>query len=216
MKVTQLKALNGRALAYGIFIDGQQIGRFRAEDILEFGLVLNKDISPAVYGRLLERAEYNEYFIRALHYTDSRLRSAAEVKRYLIARGCQLRSADNIVNQLEITGLINETKLAEAYVHDLTMQRPLSSHLLAAKLLRKGIKRTVVETELAKLEPKDEAMALDLSIAKKQNQASYASNQPKLFRYLLNQGFGFEEIAARIGRPGFSGDPGGRRHRTGF
>lgn len=215
MKITQIRESASRPGILRVYVDNEDVGLITIADVKELELAVNKDIDSLAFDSLVEKVKNLEFYFRALHYTDRRLRSKTEVSRYLKRQGCAVNVANGIINKLAAAGLIDEARLVEAFVHDVTLSKPLSKKAIELKLRKKGLSEQAITAGLVTGEI-DDAKALDDLIARKSKQSSYANNQARFFRYLLRQGFSFEAIAERIGRPEASSSRGRSGHRTGL
>ncbi len=185
---------------YRVSVDKKPMGYLSSNDVLDLGIVLNQEIDDAVYKKLLIQVKFSTFYSQALNYADKRLRSKAEVERYLRLKGCDPLVSQEIVKQLTSLGVIDEAKLAQAYVHDAVSFRPTSKRGLELKLKQKKIDSSLIDEAIGSSEF-DEGSALDRLIAQKRQLSTYVNNQPRLFRYLMSKGFSYEEIAMRIGKP---------------
>jgi regulatory protein len=204
MKITGISEEPHKRGLYRVAVDGKPVGYVEADDVLELRLAVNQEIDSLVYGRLVGMVKQASFYSVALTYADRRLHSKAEIKTYLLRKGCEAKNTDKIISKLEALGIIDEQKLAEAYVHDATMQRPMSKLALGVKLRKKYLPTDAIESALAGAEF-DDTEALDNLIKRKKSLSAYKDNQPRLFRYLLSQGFSYRDIAERIGSPKVSG-----------
>lgn len=200
MKITDIRSLASKPGSYRVSIDDKPVGYISAEDMFELGIVLNSEIGKEAYEQLLFKVKYHACYSDALRYVDRRLRTKKETKRYLNSRGYDPDISTDIISRLEELGLIDEKKVAQAYVHDSSLGRPKSRRELELNLRQKHIDPSLIEEELNSA-GYDDGQILDQLIAKKSKLSAYANNQPKLFRYLLSKGFSYEDITARIGRP---------------
>lgn len=200
MKITALEAMPHKPGLYRVSIDEKPIGYVSSNDVLSLKLVPSQDIDVTIYKELLKQVKYSTFYSKALNYADKRLRSKAEVIRYLKLKGCDSLVAEEIVKQLSSSGIIDEKKLAQAYVHDIASFKPTSKKDLTLKLKQKKIDEGLINATIGNSEF-DEGIALDKLIAQKSHLSSYANNQPRFFRYLMSKGFSYEDIAKRIGKP---------------
>jgi regulatory protein len=200
MKVTDIKSLTHKAGVYRVAIDNKPLGYLTAVDISNLQLAINKEIDVKDYENIVKQVKYTALYSDALRYSDRRLRSRQEVGRYLISKGSDKQTADKIIGRLVELGIVDEQKLATALIHDSKLSRPMSRKAIELKLKQKHLSQKVIDNELKNSPPTDQ-QALDLLIKRKASLSAYANNQPKFFRYLLRQGFSYEDIAARIGRP---------------
>lgn len=215
MKVTQIRESASRPGILRIYVDSEDVGLVAIADVKELELAVGKEINSVTFESLVVKAKNLEFYFLALRYADRRLRSKTEVYRYLSAKGCEAVVANEIINRLANAGLIDEDRLAEAFIHDTVLTKSLSKKALELKLRKKGLSEQSITAGMQNNNLNDDK-ALDDLIARKSKQSSYANNQARFFRYLLGQGFSFEAIAARIGKPEASGSGGRRGHRTGF
>lgn len=200
MKVTDIKSLASRAGLYRVYIDDKPLGYLAASDISSLELAINKDISNQDYEKIIRQVKYTALYYDALRYADRRLHSRSEVAFFLSSKGSDNQVTEKIINRLEKLGIIDEQKLAAAFIHDVCLKRPMSRKALEIKLRHKQLPQDLIDTELDHLNQNDQ-QSLDLLIERKAKLSAYANNQTKFFRYLLRQGFSYEDIVTRIGRP---------------
>ena len=199
MKVTNIKGLAHKPSLYRIDIDNKSLGYIGVSDISYLELSIGKEISDLTYEKLVKQIKYIALYREALRYADRRLRSKKEVTAFLRTKGSDEQTTTKIINRLVELAIIDEPKLAAAYIHDSKLRRPLSRRAITIKLRQKQLPKELIDRELNLAQSDQES--LDLLIKKKSNQSPYVDNQPKLFRYLLRQGFTYEDIAAKIGQP---------------
>lgn len=215
MKITSIFSPVNKPGLYRIGVDNKSVGYISASDVSELGIVVNTVIEKDIYEQLLSRAKYTEFYRDALSYADRRLRSKKELRHYLSNKGCDEQTRDKIIARLEELGIIDEQKLAEAMIHDVGLSRPRSKKALRLKLQQKQIPLAIIDKSLDEVDYDDHA-ALDELIKRKSHLSAYRNNQLKFFRYLLSQGFDYEDIVSRIGRPDTSGSNSRGGYRTLF
>ena len=202
MKITDIVESTHKPGMYRVSIDSKPVGYVTAENIFTLGLVRGRELNQEEYDLLLNTLRYSSFYGDALRYADRRLHSKKEVMLYLNRKGCDRQTALEITARLEALGVIDEAKLAEAYIHDSKINKPMSKKTLELKLKQKNIDKTVISNKLDSSGINDQE-ALDRLIASKSHQTSYANNKNRLIRYLLSQGFGYEDIVSRVGQPEF-------------
>lgn len=200
MKVTDIQNLANKPGFYRVSVDNKALGYVDPAVVSSLGLAINKTISDDDYQVLIKQIKFTTLYTKAIRYADRRLRSKAEVADFLRVNGSDDQMSGKIIDRLMELSIIDEQKLARAYIHDVQLSRPLSLKVIKLKLQQKKIPDLIIDQELTKLKQTDRD-SLDLLINKKAKSYSYANNQPKLFRYLLRQGFSYEDIATRIGHP---------------
>ena len=197
MRVTDLVA-SGEMIR--VVVDNRPIGRVTAATVLRLDLRAGQELSAAQFRRLREAVTYAGFYQEAGRYCARRLRSREEVRVYLAKHSCPLVLAKRVIDQLVSSGLIDEEQLAAALIHDAGLGRPLSRLALEKKLQGKHLDPELIDRVLEKAGTNDERALLE-AIAKKQGQPSYLKDKPKLFRYLLRQGFAYSLIVKHLGRP---------------
>ncbi len=198
MKITAIDSMPHKPGMYRVSVDNKPLGYLTADDVISFGFSRGSEINEASYSRIVSRIKYAAYYLSALKYADRRLRSEVEVGRYLKSHGCDSESVNSITKELVRLGIIDESKLAAAYVHDAELLKPLSRNMLALKLKQKQIDSELIASAID-ASGYDDAQALDKLISLRRER--YRGNQARFFRYLLRQGFSYAEIEKRIGRP---------------
>ena len=200
MKITDIQSLVHKPGFYRVSVDNKALGYVDSTVVTSLGLAINKTISEEDYQVLIKQIKFTSLYNKAIRYADRRLRSKQEVIDFLRVNGSEGQMSIKIVDRLIELSIIDEQKLAEAYIHDVQLSRPLSRSAIKLKLRQKKIPENIIDQVLTKLKQTDHD-SLDLLIHKKAKSYSYINNQPKLFRYLLRQGFSYQDIAARIGCP---------------
>ena len=199
--LTDIKeSIDGRKVMYAIYVDQELVGYLNAQRVLDMGLVVNQVLPEEAYTKLIQTINFTKYYLSGLHYADRRLRSKAEVSRYLLSIGCMLSDAELIVSKLSDLGIVDDLKLAKAYVHDLLISKPQSKKMLAVKLSKKLIDKDII-SQVIDEQVIEEADSLQAVVGRKSKLSAYRNNQPRLFRYLLSQGYSFDEVSAVIGLP---------------
>jgi regulatory protein len=198
MKITAIESMPHKPGMYRISIDNKPLGYLTADDVLSFSITRGSEIQAETYSRLIARIKYAAYYSSALKYADRRFRSEIEVSRYLRTRGCDSETAGSIVKELSSLGIIDESKLAAAFVHDTELLKPTSRSMLTLKLRQKQIDPELIDSAID-ASGYDDSQALDRIVSLKRDR--YKGNQARFFRYLLSQGFSYTEIEKRIGRP---------------
>ncbi len=198
MIVTAIKQMAHKPGLFRISIDNKPVGFISAQDVANLGIVSGSKIDSGVYSVLAQKVKFTTYYHKALLFADRRLHSKVEVKRYLKSHGCDIETTEQIIDKLVEIGVIDEMKLANAFVNDAKNLKPMSAKLLRYKLKEKQIDPEIINETITGSNY-DNDQALDKLIASKQSQ--YLNEQPRFFRYLLRQGFSYSDIAKRIGSP---------------
>jgi regulatory protein len=132
---------------------------------------------------------------QALRALRRRERSAAEVDRYLTARGVDQRERDEVLETLVRTALVDDRRFAELRARSL-VERGSGDELIRHELAQAGIESELAEEAVAALPSETERVAR--IVARR-------GAGPKTARYLAGKGFSEEVIASVIAHSG--GEP---------
>jgi SOS response regulatory protein OraA/RecX len=132
---------------------------------------------------------------QALRALRRRERSAAEVDRYLTARGVDQIERDEVLETLVRTALVDDRRFAEVRATSL-VERGSGDELIRHELARAGIESELAEQTVAALPSETERVAR--IVARR-------GPGPKTARYLAGKGFSEEVIASVIAHSG--GEP---------
>jgi regulatory protein len=198
MKVTAIKAQVKRAGRYSIFVEGKYAFSLSEAALLEHKLINGQEIDRQRLEEFKQLSADDKLYNRTLRYVAMRLRSRWEVEFYLERKGASPPLIETILNKLSIVGLIDDEKLARAYVNDRRQLRPASRRKIITELRKKRIANDIIEAALGS-EPEDEQTALAAIIESKRRQTKYQDDQ-KLMQYLARQGFSYGDIKDALGK----------------
>lgn len=133
-----------------------------------------------------------ELALRALRHRE---RSAAEVDRYLTARGVDQEERDEALETLVRTALVDDRRFAELRAAAL-VERGAGNELIRHELARAGIESQLAEETVAALPSETERVARIVALR---------GAGPKTARYLAGKGFSEEAIGSVVAYSG--GEP---------
>jgi regulatory protein len=114
------------------------------------------------------------------------------METYLDRKGASPALIEQILNKLTKLDLLNDRKIAQAFVNDRRLLRPTSRRKLMAELRKKRIPDEIIQSALGS-EESDEQSALKSVIVTKRRQTKYQDDL-KLMQYLARQGFMYDDI----------------------
>jgi regulatory protein len=192
MKVTAIKQQVKRADRYSIYIDGKYAFSLSETGLLESKLAGGQEMDKSKLAEYKRLSADDKLYGQTLRYVAMRPRSEWEIRFYLERKNAPSPLIDTILNKLSIVGMIDDAKLAKAYVNDRVLFRPASRRKITAELRKKHIDSNLIEEALAASES-DELGALRQVIAVKRRQTKYQDDL-KLMQYLARQGFSYGDI----------------------
>jgi regulatory protein len=198
MRITSIKQQTKRTGRYSIFVDGAYGFSLSEAALLERKLAAGQALTPEQMRELKRLSAEDKLYNQTLRYVALRLRSRWEIASYLERKGASPTLAETIVNKLSNIGLVDDEKLARAFVNDRRQFRPASRRRIIAELRKKRIAAETIEAAMGN-EPADEQSALQAVIATKRRQPKYRDDQ-KLMQYLARQGFNYGDIKEALQR----------------
>jgi regulatory protein len=196
MKITSIKQQAKRTDRCSIFVDGKYAFSLSETALLESKLARGQELTKGEVGEYKKLSNDDKLYNRTLRYVALRPRSRWEIEVYLERKQASPALIERILNKLSIIGLIDDFKLAGAFVNDRRLLRPTSRRKLTAELRKKRIAEEIIQKALGE-EPTDEQTALRAVIKTKRRQAKYQDDL-KLMQYLARQGFNYGDIKAAL------------------
>ncbi len=197
MKITSIKQQVKRADRYSIYVDNKYSFSLSEQGLLSANIKLGQEVTNLELKELLDKAEDDKAYMRALDYLSRRPRSRWEVGEYLSRKGYKDNTITTILNKLIKRGYIDDSKFAESWVRSRRALKPISKRKLMYELQQKRISKSIVQTVLEQ-DDTDEQLVLSDLVARKRQQTKYQDEQ-KLKAYLVRQGFNFDDINAVLG-----------------
>jgi len=191
-KITKITQQVKRADRYSVFVDDKYSFSLSESALLESKIHSGQELTKEEIGKYKKLSADDKLYNRTLRYVAMRPRSQWEIETYLQRKDASSALSEQIVNKLTNIGLIDDSKLARAFVADRRLLRPTSRRKLITELRKKHLANDVIEQAVG-TEKDDEHTALAEVIAKKRKQAKYQDDL-KLMQYLARQGFNYDDI----------------------
>ena len=202
MRITSLQTQATNPDRINVFADDQFLMGVNALIVLQLGLEVGQELSPAQLDQLRSEEALQRAVDRALNYLSFRPRSQEEVRRYLRRKETPVELIGSVMERLERLDLVNDRAFASFWIESREQFSPRGSHALKNELRMKGVEREVTD-ELVNDE-KDEERALKAGQKKAFSLVripgiDYATFRTRLGSFLQRRGFGYE-ITTRIVR----------------
>lgn len=193
MKVTKIAQQEKRKDRYSVFVDGKYSFSLSEGALLESRLHSGQELTKEQIGEFKKFSADDKLYSQALRYVAMRPRSSWEMQHYLERKGASPSLLKDTLNKLTKIDLLNDDKLARAYVADRRLLRPTSRRKLIAELRKKHIDSSIIERAVGG-EQADEQAALNAAITKARRHAKYKFDELKLMQHLARQGFNYDDI----------------------
>jgi regulatory protein len=196
MKITSIKQQAKRTDRYSVFVDGKYAFSLSENALLESKLAGGQELSKQQVKDFKQLSAEDKLYNRTLRYVAMRPRTRWELEQYLWRKEASPTLTEQILNKLSIIGLIDDEKLAQAFVNDRRLLRPTSRRKLILELRKKHVADDIIQKVTADEGGAEEA-SLQSVIERKRRQAKYQDDL-KLMQYLARQGFNYDDIKAAL------------------
>ena len=181
-----------------VFLDGEYA--FGLARIVAAWLEVGQELSDEKIAQLRAEDAREVAYQRALRTIQYRPRSESEVRQLLRRHATPEETADEIIERLKQSGLIDDAGFAQTWVENRTDLRPRSRRALAYELSRRGVDAEVIEQSISGID--DDAMAYQAAQrpARKYKDLEWNDFRQKMYRFLAQRGFNYEASAQAIAR----------------
>ncbi len=195
MRITSLQTQATNPERINVFADDQFLLGVNGLIVLQLGLEVGQELSPALLEQLRSEEALQRAVDRALNYLSFRPRSREEVKRYLRRKETPPDLIGRVMERLDRLDLVNDRAFASFWIESREQFSPRGSRALKNELRMKGVEREVTD-ELVNDE-KDEERALQAGQKKAYSlvrlpNIDYATFRTRLGSFLQRRGFGYE------------------------
>lgn len=198
MKITSIKQQVKHSDRYSIFVDEKYAFSLSEAALLDSKLASGQEITKEQLTEYKQLSADDKVYHQALRYVAMRPRTRWEMQTYLERKGASPPLIELILNKLSIIDLLNDEKVARAYVHDRQLLRPTSRRKMIAELRKKRVPQDIIDKAVGS-EREDEQAALAAVIERKRRQTKYQDDL-KLMQYLARQGFNYDDIKQALGK----------------
>ena len=195
MRITALQPQATNLNRINVFVDGQFLLGVNALIVLQWGLEVEQELSPAQIEQLRSEETLQQAVDRALNYLSFRPRSREEVRRYLYRKQTPPELIDTVLARLDSLDMVNDHAFASFWLETREQFSPRGARALKNELRIKGVKREIVDELID--EEQDDERALRAGHKKalllmRQPNLDYATFRSRLGSFLQRRGFGYE------------------------
>lgn len=128
-------------------------------------------------------------------------KSTGDAERLMRGWGVAEQDRRQVLERLLHDRFIDDTRYAEAFVHEKVGLSSWGEYKIRAALQRKGIAKTTIDAALAQVDRTGMAERLATQLARKARSVKYTTSyelRTKLIRYGLSLGYDFESVTEAI------------------
>jgi regulatory protein len=166
MTITKIERQKKNTQRVNIFLDGEFAFGIHRAVLLRWGIRSGDTLTDNQKFRLMSEEEGHRARLDALRLLRSRLRTEHEIREKLREREYGTPVIDTVITSLQESGMLNDTRFAEAFVHDMQLRNNAGPRLLRQKLNQRGVPPPVIEQFLGRISG-EEQLACALHTARR-------------------------------------------------
>ena len=192
MKVTNLEPQKKRKNRLNLYIDDEFKAGIDAGTAASLGLFAGKEIDEAVLNEIGDEESYQLCLDKAFLLLSIRMQTEHELWEKLGKKSLR-KDIGRTIARLEELGYVDDRKFAKLWVESRSHNH--GSNSLRTDLIKKGLKREIIDETLALVEPDQQLEAARL-IVKAKDKAEYSREErfTKLAGLLSRRGFNYDII----------------------
>ena len=136
----------------------------------------------------------------ALYALAPRAKSRAELHTQLLKRGVEAEVSYNVLDSLELQGLLNDLEFAKIWSESRRRQKKLSSGVIIQELRTKGVAQDIIDEVMQESDP-DEEYAMAYALAERKYRSCAHLDEMVIYRrvhsLLARKGFS-HQVTTRI------------------
>lgn len=205
-EITRLVLQKKNTERVSVFIEGEFALGLYKETVLKHGLRKGKVLSGAEIAQLQDEDGFLAARAYAFRLLNMRAQTTAGLRKKILGKGFPEDAANQIVAQLEERGFLNDATYAQQFVTERSRLKKHGAARIRMDLLKKGVRREVIEEALQKMLQPDESLEAARALARKQwkktmREPDKQKRRKRLFDFLIRRGYD-AHIAGKILREG--------------
>jgi regulatory protein len=194
--ITKIEVQKRRSNRRSIFLDGDFFCGVDEEVIARLGLRKGVEVDEEEIARIIlteEKLKAKRYALNLLSY---RMRSRHELASRLRQKGFDKDTVDELADDLEDVGLIDDLEFAKSWIRTRMELNPRSFYAIGRELQKKGVKKEIARQAEDELRGEFDEKEIALSLGKKRL-ASLKGLEARVLKrrllgYLSRRGFSYE------------------------
>jgi regulatory protein len=191
--ITKLEAQKRNPRRVSIYLDGSFALGMDDDLAGQLGLHQGQTLTPEELERIVRAEDKNRARNYALEFLGYRARSVREVRERLNRRGYPGEMVENIIEELQQSGLLDDEDFASRWARGRMNTKPLGERLLRQELRLKGVPEEIIERTLERTFREISQEELAVGMLRARQMRSRGLDQAKAKRrmadFLLRRGF---------------------------
>ena len=190
--VTKIKIQNSDKNRVNLYLDGKFFCGLELETVVKNGIKVGTIITEEKLENIQLESEKQTAYQKVLKLISTRYKTQKEVEKYLYDKGYVASIVYFVIEKLNEYHYIDDERYVMSYIN--SHKNTCGKLKMKQQLLQKGVKESIINNafEDETFEQVEEIKRLAQKYMK--NKEDTKENYIKLFKYLLNKGFEYEEI----------------------
>lgn len=173
------------------------------ETLFKHGLRVGDLLTDEKIESILQTEQKRKAKEIALNFLSYRARSEKEISEKLKKKGFKPEKIEEVIEDLKRVNLLDDYEFACGWIKDRMKNRPRGIALLKQELIKKGVKKEIIDKALGECYPEADEVKLATELIKKREKR-YKNLERKLARkrmsdFLLRRGFSYEVVKEVLG-----------------
>ncbi len=196
-KVTDIETQKKNGKRKSVYVDGEFVAGVHEDVVAQTGIVVGQEIDYTFINSVLLKEQERYVREKALRLLDYRDRTKDELEKRLVRDGCDQKTTEKVVADLERAGVINDEKFAREFLESRNRSKPVGKMRMAREMYTRGVKKDLAEEVLENYTEEEEyENALSLARKKTKNTAGLDKESlRKIAGFLARRGFDWETIS---------------------
>ncbi|WP_349409483.1 recombination regulator RecX [Pseudalkalibacillus sp. SCS-8] len=196
MKITKITVQKKNKSRFNVFIDrgnGEEFGFAIHEEVyIKSGIRKGMELTNEEMEEMKLEDQFQKGLSQAMNFLSYRMRSAEEIRAYLLKKEIEPSTIKAIIQRLEENGYVNDLEFAKMFIRSkitTTKKGPLA---LKQELKKKGVSDSLIEQAIETYsveEQVEEATKLATKKAKQDKKLSENARKQKVAQFLQQKGF---------------------------
>ncbi len=189
-RITALTAQKRNPQRINVYLDGEFA--FGLSRLAAAWLQVGQELSDEKVASLQAQDADEVVYQQALRLLEFRPRSATEIRRHLSKKGIEEPLIVEALERLQRSGLVDDDRLAQAWVENRSAFRPRGRRALAAEMRQHGLPDQAIQDALQGLDEAPLALEAARKHARRLSGLEWPDFQRKLSGFLARRGFSYD------------------------
>lgn len=205
MIITSIECQEKNKKRYDIFIDQKYSFSADYDEIVEFNIKVNAELTEDELEDILYRLQYKKALSKAFYILNIKSRTQQEIENKLKSLDFDQSIIAKVLERLKELGYLNDLDFSRQWIYTSMSIKPVGKRKLSASLRAKGVDQSVIDNAIESSGYNDLDTAIELVNKKLRTSGKGMETEEdkgkafaKLYRYLLYRGIDYDTAKKAI------------------